>query len=55
MLLFLQGERGIQDAERLLTATVRVDFAKVGRSWLVDDLAVVTKPPAGGAADEGGK
>jgi Mce-associated membrane protein len=50
MLLFMQGHRGGGNAERFITATVRVAFvkAKDGR-WLVDDLNVVTKPkPAKG-------
>ncbi|HEU4362928.1 MAG TPA: RDD family protein [Mycobacterium sp.] len=49
MLLFLQGKRGDEGKERLISATVRVTFAKLpGDRWLVDDVTVVTKPvPAG--------
>ena len=45
MLMFLQGRRGAAPDERYISATVRVSFAKDwdGR-WLVDDLAVLTKP-----------
>ncbi|MDD7812089.1 RDD family protein [Mycobacterium sp. CSUR Q5927] len=49
MLLFLQGQRGTAGKERLISATVRVVFAKVQDSWRVDDLSVVSKPlPAEG-------
>ena len=45
MLLFLQGHRGDGNEERPITATVRVSFVKgTAGQWLVDDLAVVTKP-----------
>jgi Mce-associated membrane protein len=45
MLVFLQGHRGDGKEERPITATVRVSFVKgAGGKWLVDDLAVVTKP-----------
>lgn len=45
MLLFMQGHRGGGDAERYITATVRVSFVKgPAARWLVDDLTVVTKP-----------
>lgn len=45
MLLFLQGHRGEGNDERYITATVRVSFVNSGNGrWLVDDLAVVTKP-----------
>jgi len=45
MLLFMQGRRGAAPAERYISATVRVDFAKAGNDrWRVDDLDVVTKP-----------
>lgn len=49
MLLFLQGKRGAEGNERLVSATVRVAFAKLSADrWLVDDLTVLTKPlPAG--------
>ncbi|KAA8967493.1 RDD family protein [Mycobacterium sp.] len=50
MLLFLQGHRGGGNENRFITATVRVSFDKgADGRWLVDDLAVVTKPkPAKG-------
>ncbi len=50
MLIFLRGERGLAAEQRLITATVRVAFAKgAGGRWQVDDLTVLTKPkPAGG-------
>ncbi len=48
MLLFLQGQRGTESKERLISATVRVAFQKSEESgdprWRVDDLTVVTKP-----------
>lgn len=45
MLLFLQGRRGAEGKDRLISATVRVVFAQsVTGQWLVDDLTVVTKP-----------
>lgn len=44
MLLFLQGQRGSAGRERLITATVRVVFAKSAGDWRVDDLAVVGAP-----------
>lgn len=45
MLVFLQGHRGAGDAERYITATVRVSFVKgAAAHWLVDELTVVTKP-----------
>lgn len=45
MLLFMQGQRGAADKQRLITATVRAIFAKsADGQWRVDDLTVVTKP-----------
>lgn len=45
MLLFMQGHRGGGNEQRYITATVRVAFVKGAHArWLVDDLAVVTKP-----------
>ncbi|WP_319446863.1 MULTISPECIES: RDD family protein [unclassified Mycobacterium] len=46
MLLFLQGQRGPAPSQRYLTASVRVTFVESGSTWLVDDLTVVTNPPA---------
>lgn len=49
MLMFMQGQRGGEGNERLITATVRVTFIRSGEQWRVDDLVVVTKPlPAEG-------
>lgn len=49
MLLFLQGQRGTAGKERLISATVRVTFAKSAGDWRVDDLTVVSRPlPAEG-------
>jgi Mce-associated membrane protein len=47
MLLFLQGQRGDMDKQRLISATVRVTFAGSADKWRVDDLTVVTKPQPG--------
>jgi Mce-associated membrane protein len=44
MLLFLQGQRGDANKQRLISATVRVTFAGSADKWRVDDLTVVTKP-----------
>jgi Mce-associated membrane protein len=45
MLLFMQGRRGAAPEERYITATVRVNFVKDSQGhWLVDNLAVLTKP-----------
>lgn len=47
MLMFLQGQRGAPPAQRYITASVRVAFAKSGTGeWKVDDVAVVTEPQA---------
>ena len=64
MLLLLQGQRGTAPKQRLITATVRVDFAK-SRSgqWQVDSLLVLRPakptpapaPPAPSGAPNGGK
>jgi Mce-associated membrane protein len=48
MLLFMQGQRGLPQGERYLSATVRVTFAKgADARWRVDDLTVLTKPRPG--------
>jgi Mce-associated membrane protein len=44
MLVFLQGQRGVPGNERMISATVRVNFAKTSGQWRVEDLTVVTKP-----------
>lgn len=51
MLLLLQGQRGTAPAQRLITASVRVDFAKSkSGQWQVDNLMVLgpakAPPPA---------
>lgn len=50
MLLFMQGRRGAAPEERYITATVRVNFVKDSQGhWLVDNLAVLTKPKPPGS------
>ncbi|OBB57637.1 hypothetical protein A5757_19645 [Mycobacterium sp. 852013-51886_SCH5428379] len=50
MLLAMQGQRGTKVEElKFITATVRVDFAKVGDDWRVDNLTVLKKPLMQGA------
>lgn len=44
MLLMLQGQRGDEDKQRLISATVRVTFAQSAAQWRVDELTVVSKP-----------
>nr|WP_301122627.1 RDD family protein [Mycolicibacterium fortuitum] len=47
MLLFLQGQRGTPPNQRYLTASLRAAFVETGSGvWRVDDLTVVTNPPA---------
>lgn len=48
MLIFLQGRRGQGEDQRYISATVRVRFIRDRDHWLVDDLAVVTKPKLAG-------
>jgi Mce-associated membrane protein len=50
MLLAMQGQRGTKVEElKFITATVRVDFLKVGDDWRVDNLTVLKKPLMQGA------
>lgn len=51
MLLLMQGQRGEAPKQRLITATVRVEFVRsAGGQWQVDNLSVLAKPnPAGQA------
>ena len=51
MLLLMQGQRGEAPNQRLITATVQVNFERVGRGqWQVANLSVLAKPnPAGEA------
>lgn len=45
MLLAMQGQRGTKVEDlKFITATVRVDFVKVGADWRVDKLTVLKKP-----------
>ncbi|WP_422743090.1 RDD family protein [Mycobacterium sp. WMMD1722] len=45
MLLAMQGQRGTKVEDlKFITATVRVDFVKVGDDWRVDNLTVLKKP-----------
>jgi Mce-associated membrane protein len=45
MLLAMQGQRGTKVEDlKFITATVRVDFEKVGDQWRVDNLTVLKKP-----------
>jgi Mce-associated membrane protein len=45
MLLAMQGQRGANANDlKFITATVRVDFVKVGDDWRVDDLTVLKRP-----------
>lgn len=50
MLLLLQGQRGTESRQRLITASVRVDFVKSGSGqWQIDNLTVLRpaqSPPA---------
>lgn len=53
MLVLLQGQRGTGKTQRLITASVRVEFARnPSGQWLVDDLSVLSpaRPPAGDSA-----
>ena len=50
MLLALQGQRGVNAEDlKFITATVRVDFAKIGADWRVDNLTVLKAPLMSGA------
>ncbi|AQT82475.1 hypothetical protein B1R94_01115 [Mycolicibacterium litorale] len=51
MLLLMQGQRGEAPKQRLITATVRVEFVRsASGQWQVDNLSVLAKPnPAGQA------
>lgn len=50
MLMALQGQRGANANDlKFITATVRVDFARVGGQWRVDNLKVLKKPLLQGA------
>ncbi len=44
MLMLLQGQRGAADQQRFITASVRVDFEKIGTEWKVSNLTVLAPP-----------
>ncbi|MFS0899666.1 RDD family protein [Mycolicibacterium litorale] len=45
MLLAMQGQRGTKAEDlKFITATVRVDFDKIGDNWRVDNLTVLKAP-----------
>jgi hypothetical protein len=44
MLLMLQGQRGAPPKQRFVTASLRVDYEKVGDAWKVADLTVLRAP-----------
>jgi Mce-associated membrane protein len=49
MLMALQGQRGADAKDlKFITATVRVDFEKVGEQWRVANLIVLKKPQLNG-------
>jgi Mce-associated membrane protein len=48
MLLLMQGQRGAPPDQRGITATVRVDFDRVGADWRVGNLTVLAKPKPNG-------
>jgi Mce-associated membrane protein len=51
MLVLMQGQRGEAPKQRLITATVRVDFQRsAGGQWQVANLSVLAKPNAAGEA-----
>jgi Mce-associated membrane protein len=50
MLLAMQGQRGTTAEDlKFITATVRVDFDKIGDNWRVDNLTVLKAPAMQGA------
>lgn len=50
MLLAMQGQRGTKAEDlKFITATVRVDFRKLGDNWRVDNLTVLKAPLMQGA------
>lgn len=57
MLLLLQGQRGVPPTQRFVTASLRVDYEKVGDAWKVANLTVLAapKPPPVPAAPETAK
>ncbi|MFN8072294.1 MAG: RDD family protein [Mycobacterium sp.] len=56
MLLLLQGQRGAPPKQRFVTASVRVEYEKVGDDWKVANLTVLAAPkPPAPPADSGPK
>lgn len=57
MLLMLQGQRGVPPKQRFVTASLRVDYEKIGEAWKVANLTVLTapKPPPAPAQPEPAK
>jgi Mce-associated membrane protein len=50
MLLAMQGQRGTTAEDlKFITATVRVDFDRIGENWRVDNLTVLKAPLMQGA------
>lgn len=59
MLMLLQGQRGAAPQQRFISASIRVDFEKLGEVWKVSNLAVLappkpSPPPAGKQAPKPG-
>jgi len=48
MLLLLQGQRGIAQTQRFISASVRANFEKSSGDWKVADLTVLTAPDSRG-------
>ncbi len=44
MLMLLQGQRGAAGQQRFISASVRVDFEKLGGAWKVANLTVLAPP-----------
>jgi Mce-associated membrane protein len=44
MLLLLQGQRGAAPKQRFVTASLRVEYQKVGDAWKVSNLTVLSAP-----------
>jgi len=44
MLMLLQGQRGAVGQQRFITASVRVDFERIGDAWKVSNLTVLAQP-----------
>lgn len=44
MLMLLQGQRGAGSQQRFISASVRVDFERLGEDWKVSNLTVLAPP-----------